>query len=166
MGRLVVEARGTAAEGAASGVAGVGNSDPLYLVVSITDADGAPFSGLVATDFTITAKIVAAYGSKAEIASVGAGQDGDYLLDVVPITYQGTPLVHLDARTVPLLPHRRLRRRPGPDHLRRVRPLGHHPAGRLHAMQSAVVHAAVRRPARHHISPAQGGGRTRGRGAR
>jgi hypothetical protein len=63
-GRLVVEARGTAAEGAASGVAGVGNSDPLYLVVSITDADGAPFSGLVATDFTITAKIVAAFGSE------------------------------------------------------------------------------------------------------
>jgi hypothetical protein len=60
MGRLVVEALGTAAEGAASGAARVDSSDPLYLVVSITDADGVPVSGLAATDFTITAKIVAA----------------------------------------------------------------------------------------------------------
>ena len=90
MGRLIVEARGTAAEGAASGVARVGNSDPLYLVVSITDADGVPVSGLAATDFTITAKIVAAYGSEVEIASMGGGQHGDYSLDIVPITYQGT----------------------------------------------------------------------------
>lgn len=90
MGRLVVEARGTAAEGAASGVARVGNSDPLYLVVSVTDADGVPVSGLTATDFRITAKIVAAYGSEVEIALVGGGQHGDYTLDVVPVTYQGT----------------------------------------------------------------------------
>ena len=90
MGRLVVEAWGTAAEGAAAGVAGVGNSDPLYLVVSVTDVDGVPVSGLAATDFTITAKIVAAYGSEVEIASVGGGQHGDYSLDLVPITYQGT----------------------------------------------------------------------------
>jgi hypothetical protein len=118
MGRLVVEARGTAAEGAASGVARVGTSDPLYLVVSITDADGVPVSGLAATDFTITAKIVAAYGSEVEIASVGGGQHGDYSLDIVPITYQGTQYtsghpVHLDARTVHLLPHRHPRCRPG-----------------------------------------------------
>jgi hypothetical protein len=90
MGRLVVEAQGTAAEGAASGVARVGNSDPLYLVVSVTDADGVPVGGLAAADFTIDARIVAAYGSQVEIASAGGGQHGDYSLHVVPITYQGT----------------------------------------------------------------------------
>jgi hypothetical protein len=74
MGRLVVEARGTAATGAAQGIAAVGNSDPLYLVVSVTDADGVPVSGLAAADFTI----VAPGGSQVEIASAGGGQHGDY----------------------------------------------------------------------------------------
>jgi hypothetical protein len=47
MGRLVVEARGTAAEGpVVQGVAAVGNSDPMLLVVSVTDADGVPVGGL------------------------------------------------------------------------------------------------------------------------
>jgi len=47
MGRLVIEARGTAAEGpVVQGVATVGNSDPVLLVVSVTDADGVPVSGL------------------------------------------------------------------------------------------------------------------------
>ena len=53
MGRLVVEAQGTAATGAAQGVAAAGNSDPLYLVVSVTDADGVPASGLAAAAFDI-----------------------------------------------------------------------------------------------------------------
>lgn len=91
MGRLVIEARGTAAEGpVVQGVAAVGNSDPVLLVVSVTDADGVPVSGLAATDFTIHATIVGAGGSFVEIASAGGGQYGDYLLDVVPVTYQGT----------------------------------------------------------------------------
>jgi hypothetical protein len=91
MGRLVIEARGTAAEGpVVQGVAAVGNSDPVLLVVSVTDADGVPVSGLAATDFTIHATIVGAGGSFVEIASAGGGQHGDYLLDVVPVTYQGT----------------------------------------------------------------------------
>jgi hypothetical protein len=91
MGRLVVEARGTAAEGpAVQGVAAVGNSDVMPLVVSVTDADGVPVSGLAATDFTIDAKIVGAGGSQVEITSAGGGQHGDYTLRVVPVTYQGT----------------------------------------------------------------------------
>jgi hypothetical protein len=91
MGRLVIEARGTAAEGpVVQGVAAVGNSDPVLLVVSVTDADGVPVSGRAATDFTIHATIVGAGGSFVEIASAGGGQHGDYLLDVVPVTYQGT----------------------------------------------------------------------------
>lgn len=90
MGRLVVEARGTAATGAAQGIAAVGTSDPMPLVVSVTDADGVPVSNLVATDFTIDAKIVAPFGSQVEIAMAGGGQHGDYLLEVVPVTFQGT----------------------------------------------------------------------------
>ena len=49
-----------------------------------------PVSGLAATDFTIHATITGAGGSFVEIASVGGGQHGDYLLDVAPVTYQGT----------------------------------------------------------------------------
>jgi hypothetical protein len=90
MGRLVVEAQGTAAEGPiVQGVAAVGNSDPLPLVVSVTDADGVPVSGLAAADFIIDAKIVAPGGSQVEIADAGGGQ-GQYLLRVVPVTHQGT----------------------------------------------------------------------------
>jgi hypothetical protein len=59
MGLLIVEAQGTAATGAASGIAAVGNSHPLYLFVSVTDADGVPVNGLAAAPFTIKARIVA-----------------------------------------------------------------------------------------------------------
>jgi hypothetical protein len=91
MGRLVVEARGTAAEGpVGQGVAAVGNSDPMLLVVSVTDADGVPVGGLAVADFRIRATIVGAGGSLVEIALVGGGQQGDYVLHVVPVTYQGT----------------------------------------------------------------------------
>ena len=91
MGRLVVEARGTAAEGpVVQGVAAVGNSDPMDLVVSVTGADGVPVSGLAAADFFIDAKIVGAGGSQVEIALTGGGQHGDYALQIVPVTYQGT----------------------------------------------------------------------------
>jgi hypothetical protein len=47
-------------KGAASGVARLGNSDPLYLVVSVTDADGVPVSTLAAANLSIEARIVAA----------------------------------------------------------------------------------------------------------
>jgi hypothetical protein len=91
MARLVVEARGTAAEGpVVQGVAAVGNSDPMPLVVSVTDADGVPVSGLTAADFRIDAMIVGAGGSQVEIAMLGGGQQGDYALRIVPVTYQGT----------------------------------------------------------------------------
>jgi hypothetical protein len=104
MGRLVVEAVGTAAEGpVVQGVAAVGNSDPLYLIVSVTDTDGVPVSGLAAADFTITAKIVGAGGAEVEIASAGGGQHGDYSLDLVPVTYQGTQYTWAFGRFIFLL---------------------------------------------------------------
>jgi hypothetical protein len=100
MARLIVEARGTAAEGAAQGVASAGNSDPLYLIVSITDTDGVPVSGLTAADFTIYAKIVAAGGAEVEIASVGGGQNGDCSVDLVPVTFQGTQYTWMVGRYI------------------------------------------------------------------
>src|SRR5262249_18983268 len=45
---------------------------------------------LAATGFTIHATIAGAGGSLIEVASAGGGQHGYYLLDVVPVTYQGT----------------------------------------------------------------------------
>jgi hypothetical protein len=46
--------------------------------------------GAAAADFTINATIVAPGGSQVEIISAGGGQHVGYLLDVVPVTYQGT----------------------------------------------------------------------------
>jgi hypothetical protein len=63
MGRLVVEARGTAATGAGQGIAAAGNRDPMPIIVSVTDTEGAPVSGLDATNLTIEAEWVAQGGS-------------------------------------------------------------------------------------------------------
>lgn len=104
MGRLVVEARGTAAEGPiVQGVAAAGNSDPMPLIVSVIDADGAPVTGLATADFFIDAKIVGAGGSQVEIALTGGGQHGDYALDIVPVTFQGTQYTWAFGRYIFLL---------------------------------------------------------------
>jgi len=72
-------------EGASSGVARPGNSDPLYPVVSITHTNGVPGGGLVATDFRVVPIIVAAGGALATISRVVEAQPGVYLVEVVPI---------------------------------------------------------------------------------
>jgi hypothetical protein len=84
MGRLVVEARGSAAAGAAEDIAAAGNRDPMPIVVSITDADGAPVSGLGAADITVKAQWVD-QGDRPEVRfNTAIGDHGDYLLSVVP----------------------------------------------------------------------------------
>jgi hypothetical protein len=84
MGRLVVEARGTAATGAGQGFAAAGNRDPMPIIVSVTDADGAPVSGLDATDFTIEAEWVAqGGGGQVQIPVTAIGDHGNYRLGVV-----------------------------------------------------------------------------------
>ena len=98
MARLVVEAKGTAATGASQGASDVdlatpGNSRGLPLVVSVTDADGVPVTGLTAANFVVEAKLVAPYGSTVEIRQqngVGGGYDGFYYVSAVPTSYQGT----------------------------------------------------------------------------
>jgi hypothetical protein len=75
---------------AQGGPAAAGNSGPLSVVVSVTDTNGVPVTGLAAADFTINAIIVGAGGSLVELDSVGDFQHGDYLLEVVPISDQET----------------------------------------------------------------------------
>jgi hypothetical protein len=58
MGRLVVEAQGSAAIGAGQGIAAAGNKDPMPIVVSATNADGVPVSGLGSANLTIQAEWV------------------------------------------------------------------------------------------------------------
>jgi hypothetical protein len=98
MARLVVEAKGTAATGAAQGAGDVdlatpGNSRRLPLVVSVTDADGVAVTGLTAANFTVDAKLVGPGGATVEIEppnGVGGGADGFYFVDLVPTSFQGT----------------------------------------------------------------------------
>jgi hypothetical protein len=87
MARLIIEARATGAEGplAQAAVAAVGNSCPLYVVVSVSDTDGLAVAGLTAANFTISAIIVAAGGAEVEITSVADFEQGDYEIDVVPV---------------------------------------------------------------------------------
>jgi hypothetical protein len=89
MARLVVEAIGSAGEAASSGVARAGNSDPLYLTVSVTDQDGVPVGGPGGVQFAVDAKVVAAGGAAVDVANVYGGS-GVYSIHVVPTTYQGT----------------------------------------------------------------------------
>jgi hypothetical protein len=85
MARLIVEAEGTGGEGASSGVARPGNSDRLYLVVSVTRTSGVPSVGLAAADFRVEPIIVAPGGAAVDISNVSEQQQGVYLVEVVPI---------------------------------------------------------------------------------
>jgi hypothetical protein len=85
MARLIVEAEGTGGEGASSGVARPGTSDPLYLVVSVTRTTGVPSGGLGAANFRIVPVIVAAGGAAVDISTVSESQQGAYLVEVVPV---------------------------------------------------------------------------------
>jgi hypothetical protein len=108
MARLVVEAQGTAATGASQGATDVdlatpGNSRGLPLVVSVTDADGAPVTGLGSPNFLVEAKLVAPYGSSVEIQQpngVAGGYDGFYYVRLVPTSYQGTQHTWVTGRYV------------------------------------------------------------------
>jgi hypothetical protein len=108
MARLIVEAIGTGATGAALGdpsvdIAMPGNSRPLAIVVSVTDSDGAPVTTLAAPNFTVGQKLVAPYGADVELApayGVLGGYDGYYWLRVVPVSYLGTQYSWMAGRYV------------------------------------------------------------------
>jgi len=105
-------------------VAAVGNSLPLYVVVSVSDTDGLPVAGHTSANFTISAIIVAAGGAEVEITSVADFEQGDYEIDVVPVIDidLGTRATWTLGRYIFFLvvyPWQR----PRPNPLRRARPL-------------------------------------------
>ena len=62
------------------------NRQANYLVVSVTDADGEPVTGLAAANFKVDPLIVGPGGALVNIVGVNAGRlPGTYLVQVVPI---------------------------------------------------------------------------------
>lgn len=70
-------------------IAAPGNAQPNYIVVSVTDANGVPATGLGAPNFKVDPMIVAPGGALVNIQSVTAGSlPGFYRINVVPIPAQ------------------------------------------------------------------------------
>ncbi|WP_420207880.1 hypothetical protein [Candidatus Electronema sp. JC] len=68
------------------GIADPGNRRPNYLVVSVTDINGEPVTGLEASSFKVDPMIVGPGGALVEITAVRAGRlPGFYHIDLVPI---------------------------------------------------------------------------------
>ena len=67
-------------------IAAPGNRQPNYLLVSVTDADGVPVTGLTVAQFKVDPMIVGPGGALVDITSVNAGRlPGFYTIRVVPI---------------------------------------------------------------------------------
>jgi len=67
-------------------IAAPGNRQPNYLIVSTTDANGTPATGLGASNFKVDPMIVGPGGALVNITEVAAGRlPGFYLIKVVPI---------------------------------------------------------------------------------
>jgi hypothetical protein len=103
MARLIVEARGTGAERPNETGAAAGNSHPIHVVVSVTDTNGLPVTGLTGANFTIKVVIMSASNTQVKIASVGGFEHGDYLLDLFPVSVQGSQYLWALGRYIFLL---------------------------------------------------------------
>lgn len=80
MARLIVDA---ASE---DSIATPGNRRPNYIIVSVTDSNGVPVTGLGAGAFSVDPMIVGPGGALVNITRVAAGRlPGFYHVDVVPI---------------------------------------------------------------------------------
>jgi hypothetical protein len=67
-------------------IATPGNRQPNYIIVSATDGNGVPATGLGAPNFKVDPMIVGPGGALVNITSVTAGRlPGFYLINVVPI---------------------------------------------------------------------------------
>lgn len=67
-------------------IAAPGNRQPNYIVVSVTDADGEPVTGLGVGNFKVDPMIVGPGGALVDIKSVISGRlPGFYHINVVPI---------------------------------------------------------------------------------
>lgn len=70
-------------------IAAPGNRQPNYLVVSVSDANGAPVAGLSAANFKVDPMIVGPGGALVNITGVNAGRlPGFYHVNVLPINTQ------------------------------------------------------------------------------
>jgi hypothetical protein len=70
-------------------VAAPGNQRPNYVLVSVTDINGVPVTGLSAANFQVDPMIVGPGGALVNIFSVRPGRLlGFYFIDVVPINTQ------------------------------------------------------------------------------
>ena len=80
MARLNVEAI------AEDTVAAPGNRQPLYIIASVTAANGSPTTGLATANFRIQAEIVGPYGSEVQIGTwFGEPRPGVYHIELLPI---------------------------------------------------------------------------------
>lgn len=80
MARLVVEALSE------DTIAAPGNRQPNYIVVSVTDANGTPVTGLGTPNFKVDPMIVGPGGALVNITQVTPGRlPGFYLVFVLPI---------------------------------------------------------------------------------
>lgn len=67
-------------------IAAPGNRQLNYIIVSVTDANGTPVTGLVVSDFKVDPMIVGPGGALVNITGVTAGRlPGFYHVNVVPI---------------------------------------------------------------------------------
>jgi hypothetical protein len=67
-------------------IAAPGNRQPNYIIVSVTDVNGLPVSGLGASNFKVDPMIVGPGGALVNITSTVAGRlPGFYLINVLPI---------------------------------------------------------------------------------
>lgn len=80
MGRLIVSSFSE------DSIAAPQNRQPNYLVVSVTDSDGEPVTGLGVPNFKVDPMVVGPGGALVNIVDVTAGRlAGTYLVRVVPI---------------------------------------------------------------------------------
>jgi hypothetical protein len=67
-------------------IAAPGNRQPNYIIVSVTDANGAPVVGLGTSNFKVDPMVVGPGGALVNITGVTAGRlHGFYHINVVPI---------------------------------------------------------------------------------
>lgn len=67
-------------------IAAPGNRQSNYVIVSVTDSDGEPVTGLGASNFKVDPMIVGPGGALVDITGVNAGRlPGFYHVNVVPI---------------------------------------------------------------------------------
>jgi hypothetical protein len=65
-----------------------GNTNPVYIVVSVVDNNGAGVVDLKASHFTLCSEIIGNCGVYSHISSVSSVNSGVYVLRVLPLTGQ------------------------------------------------------------------------------